>query len=253
MARFVVDAIVLKHVDYADSDRIITAFSLERGRIEGRARGVRKSSKRFAGRLDLFTRGQVTIREGRGAPKLEAAEITNAYLGMRVDLDRLAWAGVFSELVLKLYGEGEPHPAAFASLAAALEHLDQPDPVRCGLLYLQELRLLQEAGLKPELGHCVGCGGEVGPGRTFVFHVARGGALCDRCLGVDGGLKVDAGTLRLLQRGMSFSPEKAGRLHFNAAALSQTKAIIWAFLRYHVGGSWRARRFLDQLLVGPAV
>lgn len=251
MGHTLVDAIVLRHVDYADSDRIVTVFSRERGRLEGRARGVRKSAKRFAGHLDLFTRGRLSFQEGRGAPRLDGAEVTDAYLGVRADLDRLAWAGALAELALKLYGEAEAHPQAFDALVTALEHLDKAPELRPGLLHLLELRLLEEAGLRPHLDDCVGCGAEVGSGPAFVFHVARGGALCDHCVGADGGVEVEVGTLKLLSRGLRFSPQQAARLHFSPTALRETRALVWAFLRYHVGGGWRARRFLEEMQLGP--
>lgn len=59
-------AIVLRHVDFRESDRVITVFTLEQGRMAGLAKGVRKSVRRFAGRLDLFSLVVLEHRDGRG-------------------------------------------------------------------------------------------------------------------------------------------------------------------------------------------
>lgn len=247
MSRAVIDALVLRHTDYQDSDRIITVFSRDRGRLDGRARGVRKSVKRFAGHLDLFTRVKLTVSEGRGAPRFEGAEVEEAWLGMRADLDRLAWAGALAELTLKLYGEGEAHPAAFDALIHALTHLDTAPELRPGLLQVTELRLLEEGGLAPHLDACVGCGAGIEAGQRFVFHAARGGVLCVGCAGAGGGLAVDVGTLKALLRSLTFPPDRLDRIRFTGPAGEQCRLLVGSFLRYHVGGGWKARRFLEQV------
>lgn len=250
MSFSVVDALVLRLVDYRESDRILTLFSRERGKVEGRARGVRSSRHRFAGRMDLLTRVRVNLKEGRGAPQIEEAEVLEAFLGIRADLDRLAWAAALIELVGRIYGEGEAHPTAYDTLLTALRHLDKAEVVSAGLLHLFELRLLDEAGLCPHLGSCVSCGEPVDGGRRFVFHVARGGALCEACQGADGGLVVAPGTLRTLERGLGLPLERAGRLRFSADAAEECRRLVQAFLGYHVGGTFKARRFLESLEQG---
>ncbi|MBE7416040.1 MAG: DNA repair protein RecO [Deltaproteobacteria bacterium] len=45
-------AIVLNSVDYGESDRILTFYTLGRGKMSGIAKGARRSRKRFVGNLD---------------------------------------------------------------------------------------------------------------------------------------------------------------------------------------------------------
>jgi len=47
-------AIMLRAIEHGDYDKIITFFTLKRGKISVIARGVKKSIKRFAGVLELL-------------------------------------------------------------------------------------------------------------------------------------------------------------------------------------------------------
>ena len=72
-------AFVLSTLDYGDSDRIVSLFSLEHGRIKGFARGARNSRKRFGAALESFARIEAQIRVKDGLSGLKQAEIINIY------------------------------------------------------------------------------------------------------------------------------------------------------------------------------
>ena len=60
------EGIVLRRIDYGETDRILTVLTLEHGKIGVIARGVRKSQSRLASRTDLFTRSRMQLARGRG-------------------------------------------------------------------------------------------------------------------------------------------------------------------------------------------
>src|SRR6201995_6071902 len=59
--RLVTPAIVLRTVDYGDSDRIVTLFTRDAGKLSGLARGARTSVKRFGAGLGLFGVGEAIL------------------------------------------------------------------------------------------------------------------------------------------------------------------------------------------------
>ena len=67
---------VLSSLDYGDSDRIVSLFTLEHGRVKAFARGARKSRKRFGPALEPFARidVQAKIKEGMIEPLVEVVE-----------------------------------------------------------------------------------------------------------------------------------------------------------------------------------
>ncbi|HSM92508.1 MAG TPA: DNA repair protein RecO, partial [Anaeromyxobacteraceae bacterium] len=54
-SRLKVEGIVLRVVDYGESDRIVTLLTRERGKVGAYARGARASRRRFPGLLEPFT------------------------------------------------------------------------------------------------------------------------------------------------------------------------------------------------------
>lgn len=242
-------AIVLRHVDFQESDRVVTVMTAEHGRFSGLAKGVRKSVKRFAGRLDLFSEVELTFRAGRGELfHFDQATLIHAHLGVRNDLLAIAWAGYLSELTEKLFGEQEPHPDAYALLAFALRTLDQPEGAKEGPLRALELRLLNEAGLLPELSACGLCLSGVDSGLEFRFVASRGTLLCERCSPLEPELLIPAGTISLLGASLGQPLEQLPLLPFGLLEAKGARALLSGFVRHHVG-RLRTTSFLEGLEV----
>ena len=55
MSKFSTPAILLRRVDYGDFDVIITFFTLKMGKLTLIAKSAKKSTRRFAGILELFS------------------------------------------------------------------------------------------------------------------------------------------------------------------------------------------------------
>ena len=75
MPVFTTPAILLRRIDYGDFDLILTFLSLKRGKISLIAKSAKKSKKRFAGILELFSHMEVVAStgKGRGLPVLQEA------------------------------------------------------------------------------------------------------------------------------------------------------------------------------------
>ncbi len=241
-------ALVLRHVNYRDADRIVTLFTRDHGLIAGIARGIRRSVKRFGGRLDLFTLVEVTFRTGRGLHHLESATLLDAHMGIRSDLLRIAWAAYLSEMVEKLFGEEQAHEAAFATLLSAMKFLSgAPDPDE-GALRTVELALLMEAGYRPELDACVVCRRPVREGGRFRFVVTRGGCVCGRCPGGEGGLEVSETLCTVMSRAVESLEGGLEPLRLPGASLQQLRALLGAFESYHLGVRLKSAPMLHDLL-----
>ena len=70
------DALVLRLVDYRESDRIVTLFTQELGVLGAIARGARSSRRRFAGALEPYAIVRVELTQTRSELwTLEAARM----------------------------------------------------------------------------------------------------------------------------------------------------------------------------------
>jgi hypothetical protein len=64
-------------------------------------------------------------------------------------------------------------------------------------------------------------------------------------------LPVHLGTLRALDRALSFPLDQLGRLALGGDALSESQRLITRFLGFHVGIELQSRRILDEELTLP--
>jgi DNA repair protein RecO (recombination protein O) len=246
------DALVLRTVEFGESDLVVHLLAPRLGRLTAIAKGARRSSRRFPGLLDLFNHLRVEIeRPRRGAlARLEHARLVGAFVGLRADPRRFALACFLVELLGRLAPEGGARAdleRLFAFAVDALAALEGARPDRRTRALL-ELRALAALGIGPELRRCVRCGRELEAG-PLVFHVPEGGPVCGGCgRPGDAGIPVHLGTLRALERGASLPLDRIERLALPPPALEEALLLLDRFQRFHVGLELRSRAFVERTL-----
>lgn len=245
------DAIILRHLDYGEADRIVTFLTPDHGRMKGFARGARRSRRRFGPALELFASVRLYWAPSRsgGMVSLREAELLDLRPGLRGDLAAVALAGYGCELTEELLGEGPLHPAVFPLLRAFLDHLASGGAGGESRLLL-ELRLLALAGYVPHLLHCAGCGGSLGSGEIG-FDPVRSGPLCLPCGGGDLPLRVDVRTLGSLARCLQTPSDLFRGFRFGGRTLTEGEAVLGASLRPHLPRPLRSLAFLESVLSAP--
>jgi len=258
MATIRTEALLLRAVDFGESDRIVHLLVPETGRLTAIAKGARRSIKRFPGTLDLFNHLRIEAERRRTAnmARLEHARLIRTFHALRTDPTRFALGCYLLELLDRLAPEGGARADTkriFGFALAALGTLDDERP-DLRLRTLLEIRGLDAVGLRPELRCCVRCGEWVGTGprgSRVGFHIADGGPVCESCTGTGQNLMpIHLGTLRALERSLELSPDRLGRLALGGVALAEARHLVGRFLRFHVGIDLRSARFLDQMLPG---
>jgi DNA repair protein RecO (recombination protein O) len=178
------EAIVLRRSDYGEADRILTLYTPRFGKRRVIAKGVRKTTSRLAGHIELFTRAQLMLAEGRNLDILTQAEMIAPYRALREDLQRISHAYYVAELLDKLTADEEGQSPAYGLLAETLDALDTA-PVPEVAVRRFELRLLGLIGYRPDLFHCASCQEELTPGADR--WTVAGGMLCARCAAGESG------------------------------------------------------------------
>lgn len=172
---FRVNAIVLKHQDYGEADRILTIYTRERGKLRVIAKGVRKVHSRKGGHLEPFTHVSLQLAEGRNWPLVSQAEAQHIYDGLKKDLETLGYASYAVELVERFTFEEEENAPIFNLLKNTLTRLNRGDPASLVIRYY-EIRLLDLLGFRPELNNCVVSGEKIQPENQY-FSAALGGVV----------------------------------------------------------------------------
>jgi DNA repair protein RecO (recombination protein O) len=252
------EALVLRSVDYSESDRILHLLVPEVGRLTAIAKHARKSVRRFGGTLDLFNRLEVEIARGRGSAmsRLDRARLIHSYAPLRTDPARFALGCYLLEMLDRMAPEGGSRTDVqrlFQFAVGALDWLASHPPNAQVRIFL-ELRGPDALGVRPELRRCVRCGRDGIEGDVVDFHIPDGGPLCGACAARRGGdrLRVHQGTLRALEQGLDWDLARLDRLVLPPTALGEASRLVSRFQRFHLGVELQSERFLREMLPPPS-
>jgi DNA repair protein RecO (recombination protein O) len=246
-------AIVLRTVDYGESDRVVTLLSRERGKVSAFARGARASRKRFGGALEPFTllTAEVRVRGSSELLGLDTTHVLRGHGGIRGDLARIACAAYAAELARELVRDHERHDDLFELLSGYLELLDAA-PATPAALRAFELGALGATGLAPRLDACARCGGPLQGAGPLRFDPGQGGLLCERCAHTAAAAPLlSRGAVEALARLQAGSLAAAGAEPLDPPIGRELRGALGAFVVHHLGRTLAARRFLDE--VGPVL
>lgn len=254
------EAIVLRIVDFGESDQILHLLTPCSGRVTAIARGAKRSRRRFSGALDLFHHLQFqAVQTGTSQMvRLEQASLLNAFNDIRTEPTRFGFGCHFLEMADRLVHEGMAPQDARPLFDYSLDVLRLIEGQIMDLRWyiLLQLHSLKAFGLSPLFHRCVRCGREEKlPGGSapaegkISFHVGEGGVVCPDCRrGQEGFLLVHAGTLRSLEQGLSLPLAQLQRLRLGGAVLAEAKEIIERFQHFHLGLELKTEPFLQEVL-----
>lgn len=172
--------VVLRTHKLGEADRIITLLTRERGLVRAVAKGVRKTTSRFGGRLEPFMHVDLQLAEGRSLDIIVQAETITAFArDLGSDYPAYTAGTAMLETAERLVSEdGEPSIQQVQLLVGALRALVGRRSMPGLILDSYQLRALAVAGFAPSFDACARCGAE-GPHRSF--HAPSGGMLCADC------------------------------------------------------------------------
>jgi DNA repair protein RecO (recombination protein O) len=180
-------ALLLRRVEYGESDLVITFLTDTIGRVSALARGARKSVKRFGGVLEPMHTLRISYDDRSGAEliTLREAKLERARPFLVTSLERMQAAGQALNWVRKAAPPRTPEPEVWAAMEALLDHLtDAHDTTQPRTrLAASGLRLLAAFGWGIDFERCVSCGRLAAPGQTAAVDASRGGLVCRNCGG----------------------------------------------------------------------
>ncbi len=241
---FRVEAVVLRHQNWGEADRLLTLYTRKRGKLRAIAKGVRKPRSRKGGHLQPFTRVQAQLARGRALFLVTQAETIEAYLPLREDLTLTGYASYLVELLDKFTWEEESENGAlFRLLVASLNRLARgKSPWLVARYY--EIRLLDSTGFRPRLFHCVHCGADIQPQDQF-FSFSQGGVLCPRCGGEDHAARpVSAAALKYLRHFQRSPYEEITRARPAPSTRVEVEQLMQNYLTYLLERKLNSPEFL---------
>lgn len=241
-----VDAIILRHIDWGEADRLLWLFTRDMGKVKAVAKGVRKPRSRKAGHLEPFTHAELLLAQGRDLAIVTQAQAIDAYLNIRADLVLVAYASYVIELLDRFtYEEGE-NVALFRLLRETLSRINQKTEPAFAVRYY-EIRLLDLVGYRPQLLHCVNCGDEIRAEDQY-FSFEKGGVMCRKCgLKGSGARPISMPALRILRHFQRSSYNEAKRIKLSLVVDNELEALMGKYLTYMLERGLNTPSFLYRV------
>ena len=184
-------ALILNRHNYKENDTLVTVYTKNVGKLNLIARGTKKLKSKLAAHLEPLNLSNLMIIKGRGRDYIGAAIISQAYLGIRTDLNKIFYAGKALSLFNRLVKEEHPDERLFYLITRWLDILEGiKESDREGdlskengelLFTVFTFKFLAELGYQPELYHCLGCSQEIKAGVNY-FNFKNGGLIEETCL-----------------------------------------------------------------------
>lgn len=239
-------AIVLRRLNIGETDRVVTLYSREKGKLSSIAKGARRPLSKLAGATELLTYGRYFLAIGREMDVITQTEILQSFPGIRKDLKRIAHGTYIVELVNAMVEEREPNYDLFDTLLSSLYLLEgEVDPEIVARHF--ELQIMSLLGYRPELDVCVRCGRRPAePG--VAFSPSLGGRVCEEC----GPLPHDviylsgetAGAMRQL---MAAGPRELRSLRLPDAVKEELFLAVRWYVRYRLDRELKSAEFIQAL------
>ncbi|PKM78949.1 MAG: DNA repair protein RecO [Firmicutes bacterium HGW-Firmicutes-13] len=239
------EGLVIRSRSYSEADKLLTLFTLERGKVPAIAKGACKAKSKLGASVQMFTRGEFFLYMGRTLATVTQSEIKNSFHSLQYDLVKYAYGQYFCELVGRLMEENEPNREVYELLLAAFEFLSKE--IDADILARSfELKLLRILGYMPHLDGCLACSGL---NSSYRLSYKEGGILCQSCSIRDpGAFKISLGTLSLLKKLLYADFTRLKVLKVELSQKREIKAINKKFFNHNLGlGTCKSMTFLEEL------
>lgn len=176
-----VEGIVTRYTNYRENDRIISIFTIERGRIDAKARGCRKATSALLPACQPFVFGQFELYNSKDKYTVNQCEIKETFFPLREDYTRFAYGSAMLQLINSAVQENEPNESLFSLLYHALSFLAYGAGAPQDMMSCFLIRYLDRIGYRPAITACARCGRDIRSDARLFFSPELGGVCCTAC------------------------------------------------------------------------
>ncbi|MEC1155300.1 DNA repair protein RecO [Cytobacillus horneckiae] len=238
------EGIVIRTVNYGESNKIVTLFTREWGKVGVMARGAKKPSSRLSAVTQPFTYGHFLVQRGKGLGGLQQGDIIQSMRSIKEDIFLTAYVSYIVDLLDKGTEEKRPNPFLFELVMQSIQLINEGNDPEI-ITNIFEMKMLNQLGLYPVLNQCAICKNTDG---EFSFSIREGGLICHRCLEKDPyHYKISPATVKLLRLFYYFDLSRLGNISVKDMTKAELKKIISAYYDEYSGLTLKTKRFLDQM------
>lgn len=245
-------ALVLREVNYKESDKILTVLTADEGKLTVSARGCRKKGSPIAAACQLLVWSELTLYEYKGRWAVKEASAERQFDAVRRDLDKLSLASYLAEVTETLAEEGQSEPEPLSLILNSLHALDALDVPLRQVKAAFEWRAMALAGYEPMIDACAVCGRE--DPEEPRLHLGEGVLHCAACrAGVGDGISMPLtpAALAALRHIVWGSPKRLFSFRVDEDSLTRLGDAAEAYLMTRLERGFRTLDFYKSLSAPP--
>ncbi len=120
-----VEGVILKRRNLGEADRILTVFSLQKGKISVLAKGVRRITSRRSGNVELLNRVAMYLHQAKTFLILTEASSLDTFQKIKANLTLSTYAYHIIELIDKLTAENQENRILYEYIVEVLRRVER--------------------------------------------------------------------------------------------------------------------------------
>lgn len=213
MEEIKIKGVVIKSVDFKDSDKLITIFSAEKGLIKARVRGVKKDKAKLAFAVQPFAFVEFVLTERSGFFTVINATSIDQFFNVTLDFDNYIFMMACLEVCEKTVKENDIQQELFLLLLNSLKQVCY-DETPANLVFIKFMfNALKYLGFALEFERCSCCSNELSE-KIHAFSFDYNGLICARCSNKNDYLELTQGEFAILKNINQTPLEKLSNLKF---------------------------------------
>lgn len=181
------EGFVIKKDDRFESDRIFTIFTKDLGKLEIRARAIRKIISKLRGGIDSISLSEIEFIQGKNYKTLTDAVLIERFNNIKNNPEKLKIANKIIDVLNNLINGQEKDEHIWELLKEVFKKLNDcsSSAVYCLMTYYYFLwNFFSILGYLPEVYKCAICQEKLNPCDIY-FSYREGGVVCQKCSGQD--------------------------------------------------------------------
>ncbi len=249
MALYNTEAVVLRTINFSETDKLCTLYSRNFGKVKCVAKSARRLKSRYGAALEPLSYIKTIYfgKEGQELYRLNHCDILKSFQSVREDIGKLYTGVYFLELVDTLVHDGESAPHLFDFILEALRQIQKQKDLEI-LRRMFEIRFISLLGYLPNLSVCLICKKE--PGKSGIgFNFQRGGIVCPTCRPRElSETHFSVGTWNYLKKLLTFDIQYSDRIKLPKALQDEIEQVTHRMILSHTGRELKSYPFIKQMV-----
>ena len=171
------EGIIVRSVNYKESDKMLTIISPQNGKISAIARGARRVKSALGVPTSLFCYSSFVFTQKADRLSVKEAVPIEMFFHLRDDIKKLSLAQYIADITAYLTPEGQECADILRLMLNTLHILSKDAKPYQLIKSAYELKLMELCGFMPVLDNCQKCGG----GENLYLCLVGGNIYCENC------------------------------------------------------------------------